>query len=169
MQLILCCCVSDVCILLLVFNAAKHSPTMLSMFPSHVMSHYRYLRDSLPDLVPSLEVRLTTGATAPSPSTDTALKSFIEETLSRLKSKNYKLSNYLIVELDAFTMFTFGSFRPVVTASPPRDRPPLQVHHRSAASRVDTETTECERIVPRSETHLPAALVQSTSVHSTQL
>ena len=46
---------SDVCVLLLVFNAAQHSPQILSLFEEHTMRHYRYLRDTIPNLVPRLK------------------------------------------------------------------------------------------------------------------
>ena len=41
---------------MIVFNAAVNSPTMLQLFPDHTLRHYRYLRDSLPDMVPQLKV-----------------------------------------------------------------------------------------------------------------
>ena len=47
----------DVSVLILVLNAAKFSPTMIQMFPEHVVDHYTYLRDSLPHLVPQLKVK----------------------------------------------------------------------------------------------------------------
>ena len=39
----------------MVFNAAEGSPTMLPMFQGHVWRHYKYLTDSLPDMVPVLQ------------------------------------------------------------------------------------------------------------------
>lgn len=45
-----------VTIVILVFNAAVDSPTMLPMFPSHTRRHYGYLRDSHPQLVPHLPI-----------------------------------------------------------------------------------------------------------------
>ena len=47
---------SDVAVLILVFNAAQSAPTMCQLFPDHISRHYRYLRDTLPDLVPPLTV-----------------------------------------------------------------------------------------------------------------
>ncbi|WAR28614.1 INT4-like protein [Mya arenaria] len=49
-------------ILVLVFNAAAGNHTALPMFQEHTWRHYTYLRDSLPDLVPQLQVVITTQA-----------------------------------------------------------------------------------------------------------
>jgi hypothetical protein len=46
----------DICILILVFNAAQHCPTMLQLFEEHTLKHYSYLRDTMPNLVPALRV-----------------------------------------------------------------------------------------------------------------
>lgn len=46
----------DICILILVFNAAVHCHTIPPLFPQHVFRHYAYLRDTLPDLVPAIRV-----------------------------------------------------------------------------------------------------------------
>jgi len=43
-------------VLLVVFNAAVDSPTMPPLFPEHILRHYAYLRASLPDLVPALNI-----------------------------------------------------------------------------------------------------------------
>ncbi|BES97293.1 integrator complex subunit 4 [Nesidiocoris tenuis] len=43
-------------LLILVFNAAKHSPTMLQLFEEHTIKHYSYLRVTLPSLVPHLKL-----------------------------------------------------------------------------------------------------------------
>ena len=52
---------SDICILILVFNAAVRCPTIAPQFPSHVFRHYTYLRDTLPDLIPGIRVCGYTG------------------------------------------------------------------------------------------------------------
>ena len=44
----------DVCILLLVFNAAQHCPQIISLFEEHTKRHYRYLRDTISSFVPPL-------------------------------------------------------------------------------------------------------------------
>jgi len=46
----------DTSILVLIFNAAIDCPTMTPLFPDYLTRHYTYLRDILPDLVPSLKV-----------------------------------------------------------------------------------------------------------------
>ena len=47
---------SDVCILILVLNAAALCPTIPPLLPSHVFRHYTYLRDALPHLIPHIAV-----------------------------------------------------------------------------------------------------------------
>lgn len=49
--------ISDIAVLVLVFNAAKSCPTMPALFSDHTFRHYAYLRDSLSHLVPPLRVR----------------------------------------------------------------------------------------------------------------
>lgn len=39
----------------MLFNAAQHLPSMVSLFPDTTMKHYSYLRDTMPDLVPKLK------------------------------------------------------------------------------------------------------------------
>ncbi|XP_065838144.1 integrator complex subunit 4-like [Oscarella lobularis] len=43
-------------ILILVFSAMKHSPLMVEFCPQHTIRHYSYLRDSIPDLVPDVQI-----------------------------------------------------------------------------------------------------------------
>ncbi|XP_064615609.1 integrator complex subunit 4-like [Liolophura sinensis] len=42
-------------ILVLVFNSAPHCPTIMPLFQDFIWRHYRYLRDSLPELVPDIQ------------------------------------------------------------------------------------------------------------------
>uniref|UniRef100_A0ABM0LZV2 Integrator complex subunit 4-like n=1 Tax=Saccoglossus kowalevskii TaxID=10224 RepID=A0ABM0LZV2_SACKO len=44
-----------IAVMILIFNSAIKSPTMVALFPQYAVRHYSYLRDSLPDLVPSLK------------------------------------------------------------------------------------------------------------------
>lgn len=44
----------DASILVLIFNAALHCPSMLALFTEHTAKHYHYLRDTMPHLVPHL-------------------------------------------------------------------------------------------------------------------
>lgn len=46
-------------LLILVFNAARHCPTMLQLFEEHTIKHYSYLRVTLPSLVPPLKLAET--------------------------------------------------------------------------------------------------------------
>lgn len=48
--------VPDVTVLLAVFNAAAICPTMVALFPEHTRRHYTYLRSSMPELVPPIQV-----------------------------------------------------------------------------------------------------------------
>ncbi|XP_003738452.1 integrator complex subunit 4 [Galendromus occidentalis] len=50
-----------IAILILVFNAAAACPTMLPLLEEHTLRHYIYLRDSMPHLVPYLELPLKNG------------------------------------------------------------------------------------------------------------
>eukprot|EP00118_Oscarella_pearsei_P011437 m.77163 g.77163 ORF g.77163 m.77163 type:complete len:966 (+) comp36011_c1_seq7:33-2930(+) len=43
-------------ILILVFAAMKHAPVMVEFCPQHTLRHYPYLRDSIPDLVPDIQI-----------------------------------------------------------------------------------------------------------------
>lgn len=47
----------DICILILILNAAKYCSTILPLLESHTLRHYRYLRDTMPLLVPPLMVQ----------------------------------------------------------------------------------------------------------------
>lgn len=55
--------ISDIAVLVLVFNAAKSCPTMPALFSDHTFRHYAYLRDSLSHLVPPLRVSSTQNET----------------------------------------------------------------------------------------------------------
>ena len=47
---------TDISVLILVFNAAAVTPSMLALLPQHTLRHYQYLHSSLPELVPHLQV-----------------------------------------------------------------------------------------------------------------
>ena len=49
---------TDIGVLLLVFNATVACPTMISLFPDYAVRHYNYLRDTIPHLVPKLQVSM---------------------------------------------------------------------------------------------------------------
>ncbi|XP_044728880.1 integrator complex subunit 4 [Chrysoperla carnea] len=48
---------SYICILILILNAARHCSTILPLLESHTLRHYRYLRDTMPTLVPALTIQ----------------------------------------------------------------------------------------------------------------
>ena len=41
-------------VLILVFNAASKTPTIVPHFPDHTRSHYSFIRALIPDIVPHL-------------------------------------------------------------------------------------------------------------------
>ncbi|XP_043515700.1 integrator complex subunit 4 [Frieseomelitta varia] len=49
-------------VLVLVFNAALHCPSMHALFTEHASKHYHYLRDTMPHLVPRLRPTVTSGS-----------------------------------------------------------------------------------------------------------
>ncbi|XP_070169748.1 integrator complex subunit 4 isoform X2 [Polyergus mexicanus] len=49
-------------VLVLIFNAALHCPSMHALFTEHASKHYHYLRDTMPHLVPRLRPALTNGS-----------------------------------------------------------------------------------------------------------
>lgn len=73
-----------VCVLIMLFNAAKNLPPMLSLFPETIMKHYAYLRDTMPNFVPhiptgsSTEMSLSGGATGS--------RQFLETLLTNIKA-----------------------------------------------------------------------------------
>lgn len=48
--------IPDVCVLILLFNAAKDLAPMLSLFPDTILKHYDYLRDTIRNFVPYLPI-----------------------------------------------------------------------------------------------------------------
>ncbi|OQR67888.1 integrator complex subunit 4-like [Tropilaelaps mercedesae] len=76
-------------ILIVVFNAAAGCATMLPLLEEHTLRHYIYLRDSMPHLVPYLEVPLKNGQilAASKTSTSSSLEqseSFLRQVLQRV-------------------------------------------------------------------------------------
>ena len=49
---------SDISILLLIFNAAQHCSTIIQLLEEKTVKHYSYLRDTMPHLVPYLPVNI---------------------------------------------------------------------------------------------------------------
>ena len=47
--------IDHTCALIVVLNAAVHHPSIISVLPDYVFSHYRYLRTKEPDLTPNLQ------------------------------------------------------------------------------------------------------------------
>ncbi|CAG0912793.1 unnamed protein product [Notodromas monacha] len=47
-----------VCVLIMIFNAAAECPMIFSMLENNVINHYRFLRGSLPHLIPEVQLEL---------------------------------------------------------------------------------------------------------------
>lgn len=108
---------ADVCVLLLVFNAAQHCPQILSLFEEHTKRHYRYLRDTIPTLVPALNVSTLSlqcrgvaefnrpfifqlsgiGHVEPPAELETNTHYFLQNVMSRLKHTDHLRSNQIKV------------------------------------------------------------------------
>lgn len=76
-------CPKDICILILVLNAAQHCPTMIDLFEQHTLRHYSYLRDTMPTLVPMLKLA-DTSSTNKREIGPTESKRFLETIISNL-------------------------------------------------------------------------------------
>ncbi|KAK3907732.1 Integrator complex subunit 4 [Frankliniella fusca] len=72
-----------ICILILVFNAAQQSPTMLQLFEENTLKHYSYLRDTMPHLVPVLKLGINVRAQELA-SVETNTSDFIQQIFSQL-------------------------------------------------------------------------------------
>ncbi|PNF19739.1 hypothetical protein B7P43_G14759 [Cryptotermes secundus] len=76
---------SYICILILVFNAAQHCPTMLQLFEEHTLKHYSYLRDTMPNLVPALRLD-GSRRSAELVSVETGTAQFLDSILARMEA-----------------------------------------------------------------------------------
>ncbi|ELU14658.1 hypothetical protein CAPTEDRAFT_224728 [Capitella teleta] len=74
---------SYISILVLVFNSAVVSSTIMPLFPEHTIRHYIYLRDTLPDVIPHLQL-VAAHSSCEDTKTGSGAKEFLEETLRRL-------------------------------------------------------------------------------------
>lgn len=74
-----------ICILILVFNAAQHCPTMLQLFEEHTLKHYSYLRDTMPNLVPALKLDGSRRSTELVP-VETGTAEFLDSMLARVEA-----------------------------------------------------------------------------------
>lgn len=74
----------DICILILVLNAAQHCPTMIDLFEQHTLRHYSYLRDTMPSLVPVLKLADNTNSTVKRELGPSESQQFLETIISNL-------------------------------------------------------------------------------------
>lgn len=77
-------CYIDICILILILNAAKYSPTITPLFEPHTLRHYAYLRDTLPSLVPELSLPGSFNQTVPKPMSASESLGFLRTIVSNL-------------------------------------------------------------------------------------
>lgn len=75
-----------VCVLIMLFNAAKNMPPMMSLFPDTILKHYAYLRDTMPNFVPHLPVRNQTEMAI---SGTTGSRQFLQTLLSNIEATYY--------------------------------------------------------------------------------
>ncbi|KAL9696900.1 hypothetical protein quinque_000341 [Culex quinquefasciatus] len=75
---------SYICVLIMLFNAAQHLPPMLSLFPETIVRHYAYLRDTMPNLVPHLNLGGQPAKLALT--TSTGSRQFLETLLNNIQS-----------------------------------------------------------------------------------
>lgn len=55
-KVIFCVLFLDICLLILILNAAQHSLTILPLLEPHTIRHYLYLRDTMSQYVPALNL-----------------------------------------------------------------------------------------------------------------
>ncbi|XP_041355136.1 integrator complex subunit 4-like [Gigantopelta aegis] len=75
-------------ILLLIFNAATDCPTLIPLFQDHIVRHYTYLRNSIPDLVPILKALEGATVCTDQDPVDSSKKmsTFLRQTVNRLST-----------------------------------------------------------------------------------
>lgn len=74
----------DICILILVLNAAKHSQTIVPLLEPQILKHYSYLRDTLPTLVPELCLPNENGVAIARPTTVPESLQFLNNIIDHL-------------------------------------------------------------------------------------
>ncbi|KAF2364489.1 Armadillo-type fold [Trinorchestia longiramus] len=94
-----------ICKLLLVLNAASKVPTILPLLEQHTLNHYRYLRDTLPNLVPQLKVNATSFSDSSVGDVLSNTEDFLQQSLSKLRrlensSTQLRLTLYQSVHSD---------------------------------------------------------------------
>lgn len=75
-----------VCVLLLIFNAAVNCPSIMSLLEEHTIRHYRYLRDTIPNLIPNLPLCSSIDCVAGT-ATKKNTQLLLENVMSRLHQK----------------------------------------------------------------------------------
>lgn len=106
-----------ICKLLLVLNAAAKMPTILPLLEEHTMKHYAYLRDTLPNLVPTLKV--SGGIAPPLGDMISNTEDFLQQSLSKLRrleraSTTLRLTLYSSVYSD---LLKLSALDPTISAA----------------------------------------------------
>ncbi|XP_044751822.1 integrator complex subunit 4 [Coccinella septempunctata] len=73
-----------ICMLILIFNAAKNLPTITPLLESHTKRHYQYLRDTMTSFVPVLNFTDTVGNTVAEPISVEASLEFLNNVINNL-------------------------------------------------------------------------------------
>ncbi|XP_050295660.1 integrator complex subunit 4 [Anthonomus grandis grandis] len=73
-----------ICLLILILNAAKYSLTIVPILEPHTLRHYAYLRDTMPQFVPSLTLGDSSPVSRPSPPSTSHSLAFLDTVISNL-------------------------------------------------------------------------------------
>lgn len=74
----------DICLLMLVLNAAKWSATIIPLLEPHTLRHYYYLRDTMPSFVPVLDLSDSNSPTFTRPLSVPQSYEFLNNVISNL-------------------------------------------------------------------------------------
>ena len=76
------------CLLVLVFNAAEHCPTLEAMLDHHTKRHHNFLLDTYPTFMPERKQMASTTSARSVPGGRHGTAVFLEQTLSRVRSSD---------------------------------------------------------------------------------
>uniref|UniRef100_A0A1Y1KGH3 Integrator complex subunit 4 n=1 Tax=Photinus pyralis TaxID=7054 RepID=A0A1Y1KGH3_PHOPY len=87
-----------ICILILILNAAKYSPTISPLLEPHTLRHYAYLRDTMPNFVPELSLSEGTGNTIIKPASVPESFEFLKTIVNSLNASevSYRVQTNLL-------------------------------------------------------------------------
>ncbi|KAK4880692.1 hypothetical protein RN001_008838 [Aquatica leii] len=87
-----------ICILILILNAAKYSPTISPLLEPHTLRHYAYLRDTMPNLVPELSLSKSSSNAIIKPTSVPESFEFLKTIVNNLDSTevSYRIQSNLL-------------------------------------------------------------------------